>query len=114
MIGSTPSLILSLAAVLSLAACGGKGGAAAKPAATPAAGGPPYAGIFVDREATYRQVSRSSMYDPDDPKADASGQVVDESTSEVRCRTATRAVDGWMGGIDFFVKGVEGQIPASK
>ena len=26
----------------------------------------------------------------------------------------TRADDGWMGGIDFFVKGVEGQIPASK
>ncbi|MFT3778082.1 MAG: BMP family ABC transporter substrate-binding protein [Ottowia sp.] len=41
------------------------------------------------------------------------GPVVDNAGKE-RLAAGTRADDDWMGKIDFFVKGVEGQIPASK
>ena len=41
------------------------------------------------------------------------GPVVDVAGKE-RLAAGQRADDAWMGAIDFFVKGVEGQIPASK
>ena len=41
------------------------------------------------------------------------GPVVD-GTGKERLAAGTRADDDWMGKIDFFVKGVEGQVPASK
>jgi basic membrane protein A len=41
------------------------------------------------------------------------GPVVDAGGKE-RLAAGARADDAWMGAIDFFVKGVEGQIPASK
>ena len=87
------SRTLSVALVMSLAAagCGGRKGAM-----TPTAGGPPYAGVFVDRPAAhYRYLSKTSMYDPDDPKADANGSVVEEIKGELTCATRTSTVEAW-------------------
>ncbi|HQD15192.1 MAG TPA: BMP family ABC transporter substrate-binding protein, partial [Ottowia sp.] len=41
------------------------------------------------------------------------GPVVDTAGQE-RLAAGVRADDAWMGAIDFFVQGVEGQIPAAK
>ena len=87
---TAPRAAAALAAI-TLVACGGKNPAAP----SPAAGSTPYAGVFVDRTATYRYQSLSSMHDPDDPRADASGNVEDRHQALVRCTTATGAVDGW-------------------
>lgn len=86
---ATPAMTVALA--LALAACGGKGAERPRPAV-----GTPYAGVFVERPAaTYRYVSKTSTYDPDDPRADANGQVVDQSEGTVACATATHDVGTW-------------------
>ena len=41
------------------------------------------------------------------------GPVVDGDGKE-RLAAGTKADDDWMGKIDFYVKGVEGKVPASK
>ncbi len=87
-------------ALLELAACGGKGKAGAPTLGNNGGGGGgggvPYAGVFVERPAaTYRYESKTSMYDPDDPKADANGQVVDTSTATLTCATKLATVDAW-------------------
>ena len=44
---------------------------------------------------------------------DFTGPVVDGDGKE-RLAAGTKADDDWMGKIDFYVKGVEGKVPASK
>lgn len=81
---------MTLAALVAVAACGGKGGAKA-----PVAGAAPYAGVFVDGRATYALVVTHSFYDPEDEQADAGGNVVSKREEMVACTTAVRSVEGW-------------------
>lgn len=70
-----------------VAACG----SARPPVVTPAPGVPaaPYAGLFVQGAVwRYQVTTTSEMYEPSDPKADASGQVKESSSSTVRCSVA--------------------------
>lgn len=79
-----------------LVACGGKT-ARPKGGATNT-GGPSttsYAGLFVDRTATYRYSFESSMYDPDDPEANDAGMVVEKTTADITCTTTTRTAGAW-------------------
>ncbi len=88
-------LSLTIVGALSLAAaCGGKDKGAPTGPGNSGGGdvaGPPYAALFQDgKDLRYRRVSKSSMYDPDDPKATPDGQVVDETVTEVKCKVAAR------------------------
>lgn len=91
---SRRSPLFSLAGTLTLGfaltACGGKGAPKGPAPATT-----PYAGVFVERSATYHFVSQTSFYDPDDPKANEHGNVDEETKADVICKTTTRTVESW-------------------
>jgi hypothetical protein len=93
-----------LACVLVCAACG----SSAKPAVAPSSSGSAaaasavpaalYAGMFERGAAwTYKATTTSSMYEPDDPKADKDGQVKESSDAQVHCKVAE--VRTWKAGV---------------
>lgn len=87
-------------AVMFVAGCG----SAAKPAPVvvapkgPAVPAVHYAKLFEKGAVwTYAVTSTSESYDPDDPKANHDGQVVEKSTAQVKC--AVDEVRAWKGGV---------------
>jgi len=80
-----------------IAACG----ASAKPVAAPAKGAVPaahYAALFeAGKSWRYHVKAKIQMYEPDDPKADASGQVIEDSEHDATCAVAEARA--WKGGV---------------
>ena len=88
-----------LGSLLFLAACGGKPAAHTIPVdnggGTTVPAGPPYAALFESgRSWTFEVKYHNSFWDDQDPKADANGNVNDESTGTATCKvTAVEDTD---------------------
>lgn len=87
-------------AVVLVAACGSTAKPAPVPPAKAQAGVPAahYAALFrKDAAWTYAVTTTSEAYDPEDPKANHDGQVVETSTAQVHCQVAE--VRAWAQGV---------------
>jgi hypothetical protein len=92
------------AVLLVVGGCGGPTGVASsppnpssppKPGGAPAAASP-YDALFEDgRVVRYKRVSVAGVYDPDDPAADASGNVAHTFERVVTCKVQTRTFVVW-------------------